>query len=131
MVNHRTSPMPADLPEHLKTWADYQERSTYERAIARGADAEVFRPALDTLRAVSALDALRANREAVELLVGRRWYVMQEAREAGKTWDAIGDALGITKQGAQDYYRRQIAKQETYAAEIHERDRARAALDTD
>lgn len=80
---------------------------------------------------MSALEALAANAAAVDALVGRRWYVMQDAREAGETWEAIGQALGVTKQGAQDYYRRQIAKQEHYAAEFHDAARARAGLDTD
>lgn len=53
---------------------------------------------------------------------------MQEAREVGATWEAIGDALGITKQGAQDYYRRQIEKQENFVPDILDATRARAAL---
>jgi hypothetical protein len=43
---------------------------------------------------VAALEALRANAKAVELLTGRRWYVMKSAREGGATWAQIGEALG-------------------------------------
>jgi hypothetical protein len=48
--------------------------------------------AVDELGDITALDALRANAELVQLLLGRRWYVMQDAREAGATWDEIGEA---------------------------------------
>lgn len=77
---------------------------------------------------VSALQALRANRRLVELLTGRRWSVMQYAREAGASWAAIGDALEMTKQGAIDWYRRKIDAQEQYVPEFHDASRARAVL---
>lgn len=64
-----------------------------------------------------------------ELLTGRRWPVMQEAREAGDSWTAIGDALGVTKQGAMDWYKRKITQQEKYVGQFHDTVRARAVLD--
>ena len=85
--------------------------------------------ALDQIPEVDAIEALAANAAAANLLIGRRWYVMQEAREAGATWESIGTALGITKQGAQDYYRRQIENHEKHAADFHDTARAWAALD--
>jgi hypothetical protein len=54
---------------------------------------------------------------------------MQAAREAGKTWDEIGSALGMSRQGAQDWYRRKIANQERYVPEFYDAERARAVLD--
>jgi hypothetical protein len=130
MVNHDHAP---ELAEHLETWSLYNERATWSRAIAQGSDEtqKVADHALAELPEVSALDALQANRSAVDLLIARRWYVIQEARESGATWEEIGAALGITKQGAQDYYRRQIEKQEQYAPSLHDAGRAHAALDKD
>lgn len=116
-----------DLPGHVATWRAFEGRSTWETVRDRGGDEGVIQRALDELPAVSALEALAANRAAVELLVGRRWYVMRDAREAGATWDQIGEALGITKQGAQDYYARKIAEQEKYVGDLHHAARARAA----
>ena len=121
--------MPPDLPEYLDVWSTYHQRTVWGRVIAQDGNKDVALRALSELPEASALDALTANRAAVDLLVGRRWYVMQEAREAGATWEAIGDALGITKQGAQDYYRRQIEKQEMFVSDLHDATLARAALD--
>ena len=131
MTENDVRQMPPDLPEHLTVWYTYGQRATWARVIAQGGNEATALRALAELPAASALDALKANRNAVDLLVGRRWYVMEEAREAGATWEAIGDALGITKQGAQDYYRRQIEKQETFVSGLHDAARAHAALDED
>lgn len=129
MTDAGTQNLPPDLRDHIGNWDTYESRQTWRRVLARGGDAAVARAALEKLPEVDALEALAANAAAVNLLVGRRWYVMQEAREAGATWEAIGKALGITKQGAQDYYRRQIENQEKYVADFHDAARARAALD--
>ena len=129
MTENNPLQMPPDLPEYIGVWSTYQQRAVWGRVIARGGNEDIALQALSELPEASALDALKANRAAVDLLVGRRWHVMEEAREAGATWEAIGDALGITKQGAQDYYRRQIEKQETFMSGLHDGARARAALD--
>ncbi len=121
--------LPPDIPEYLATWGAYTRRMAYESALAKDPENEVLRRMVDELPDVGPLEALAASRYAVDLLVGRRWYVMQAAREAGETWEAIGAALGISKQGAQDYYRRQIAQQEHYVSNLHDAERARAALD--
>jgi hypothetical protein len=78
---------------------------------------------------VAALEALRANAKAVELLTARRWYVIKSAREAGATWAQIGKALGITKQAAHDLYRRKIEEQEKYLPDLHDVAAARAVLE--
>jgi hypothetical protein len=50
------------------------------------------------------LDMLGALR-TVELAVSAaRRAVVAEAREAGTTWEEIGDALGITRQAAQQRF---------------------------
>ena len=84
---------------------------------------------IDSVAAITPAQALEANRRLVEFLTGRRWSVMQEAREAGDSWTVIGDALGVTKQGALDWYQRKIADQEKYAGKFHDTDRARAVVD--
>jgi hypothetical protein len=96
-------------------------------AFNQGGNEDVALQALSELPEASHLDALKANRAVVDLLAGRRWYVMQEAREAGATWEATGDALGITKRGTQDYYHRQIEKEEQLVSDLRDTDRVRAA----
>lgn len=86
------------------------------------------RAKLAELAPVTELQALTANRRLTDLLTSRRWMVMQEAREAGASWAAIGGALGMTKQGAIDWYKRKIADQEKYLPESHDATRARAVL---
>ena len=54
---------------------------------------------------------------------------MQAAREAGASWADIGAALGMSKQGAQDWYRRKVGEQTRYVPELHNNARAVAALD--
>src|SRR5690349_8474462 len=112
----------------LAVWQAFGSRMTWQMAIERGGDAQVAQDALAELPDVRAVDALEANRRLVELLTGRRWYVMRAAREAGASWSEIGAALGMSKQGAQDWYRRKIAEQERWAGDIHDAERARRAL---
>jgi hypothetical protein len=61
---------------------------------------------LDSTPEVSALYALAASAKIIDLLTANRWPVMNEAREDGAIWVELGAALGITKQGARDYYNR-------------------------
>jgi hypothetical protein len=77
---------------------------------------------------VSALDALRANTELVDLLIGRRWMVIQDAREAGATWEQIGQALGMSRRAARNWYKRKIRDQERYVADRHDVRRGRDAV---
>lgn len=111
-----------------QVWDAYGSRAVWQQVLERGGDRAVAQRALERLPAVSALEALEANREMVELLTNRRWYVMREAREAGASWPQIGAALGMSKQGAQDWYRRKIELQEQHVGDLHDADRARAAL---
>lgn len=120
-----------DVHQLLKVWEDFNSGETWREVSATGSDQarEGATHFLAEISEVAALEALRANAKAVELLTGRRWYVMKSAREAGATWAQIGDALGITKQAAHDFYSRKIEEQERYLSDLHDTAAARAVLD--
>jgi hypothetical protein len=114
----------------LRVWDTHQKRRTWRDAISRGGDRDVAERALAELEPVTALDALEANRRLVELLIGRRWSVMRDAIEAGASWSDVGAALGMSRQGAHDWYQRKIQNQETYVPDFHDASRARAVLES-
>ena len=118
----------ADEQGYFDTWDAYNLRLTWERDIENGGDRRVAQRALDRLPAVSPLDALAANRRLVDLLTLRRWYVMQAAREAGATWEQIGSALGMSKQGAYEWYKKAIAAEKQLVKDLDAAPRAQAAL---
>lgn len=64
----------------------------------------VFRRDLDQLAPVTALQVLRANEAAMTQLSAGRYRAMLAARADGESWSAIGAALGMSKQGAQDWF---------------------------
>lgn len=109
------------------------ERQLYVRGIeqgrAGGYPVEILVSSLAGLPPVSGLEALRASRKLEDLLLGRRWHIMRQARAEGSTWSEIGDALGMSKQAAQQLYRRKIESLELQSAEDGDLQRARAALD--
>ena len=57
-----------EADELLATWNTYDQRSTWEHVIRKGGDRQIAQGVLDGLPEVSALDALAANRQLVELL---------------------------------------------------------------
>ena len=92
------------------------------------------RPVLVQAAEVSALDALRANERIVSLLTGWRWLAIRQAREQGASWGDVGAALGMSKQGAWDLYRRAVQAQDTHAGEFFtaaDRARSTAVLTAD
>ncbi|WP_214941602.1 hypothetical protein [Arthrobacter sp. ISL-85] len=119
-----------DVHELLKVWEDFN-RGEASPGISTGSDQarEAAAHFLTEVSEVAALEALRANAKAVDLLTARRWYVMKSAREGGATWAQIGEALGITKQAAHDFYRRKIEEQEKYLPDLHDTAAARAVLE--
>jgi hypothetical protein len=114
-----------DTQAQRRMWSGVRDKN---RAKGDAQGQAVAEQALAELPEVTALQALRANARLVGLLTGRRWIAMQDAREAGASWEQIGEALGMSKQGAHDFYRRKIADQETYVGDLHDAERARAAL---
>lgn len=106
------SQLPPGIRQYLRILEIYGDRSALSRVLDTTTDAAGVQRALDELPEVDALDALAANAALVSLLTGHRWFVMRDAREDGATWEEIGAALGMTKQGAQDFYRRRIEEYE-------------------
>ena len=119
-----------DERELLQRWDHYHQRRIWTTVLTRAQTDDgrrVAQRAVDELGDITALDALRANSELVQLLLGRRWYVMGDAREAGATWDEIGEAVGMSRQGAYDWYKRKIAGRERLVPDVHDADRARCS----
>ena len=77
-----------------------------------GAEPDRLRAALAAvLDAGAPLDALRAGREARELLPAWESHLARQALAGGATWEAIGSALGISRQAAWERLRPGIAQQ--------------------
>jgi hypothetical protein len=70
--------------------------------------AEAFAAVLD---AGSPLSALQAAREVRELMPAWESHLARQALAAGATWEAIGAALGISRQAAWERLRPGIAGQ--------------------
>ena len=104
-----------DERDLLQTWSSYLSRLMWLGAL-RHAETEqsqlVAQNAIDALPSGTAIEALRANAQLVELLIGGRWSVIQAAREAGKTWDEIGAVLGLLPQDAERTYGGSSGQQE-------------------
>jgi hypothetical protein len=92
-------------------------RQTIAKLTAEGKDASLLIATNDAEDQISTLDALRAGDRIAKLLNGWRWNLMRQAREEGRSWSEIGAALDMTKQGAFDYYRNAVDRQEQYAPE--------------
>ncbi|MBB3053540.1 hypothetical protein FHS23_004594 [Prauserella isguenensis] len=120
-----------DERELNATWNTYFEREFCRRADARSDGDPVFGHVLAGLAPVTAVQALEANRRLVELMTGRRWVVMRDAREAGASWAEIGAALGMSRQAAHEWYQRKIELQEQRVPEFHDTARSRAVLEPD
>jgi len=124
-----------DERELTEVWELLHERRMWEhaRACARTRGQEdherVADQALSKVVPVTALQGLTANARLVDLLVGRRWIVMQQAREDGATWEEIGAALGMARQSAWEWYRDRIDAQERLGREYNDAARERAALE--
>jgi hypothetical protein len=83
-----------------------------EKRHEAGHPVAVLVKALAELPGVSGLQALEASRRVVELLSGARWHMIRQAREEGSSWTQVGNALGMSKQAAYDFYRRKLDQQD-------------------
>jgi hypothetical protein len=120
------------MDELLRVLRISDQRELYQHGIeqgrAAGRSVERLEGALMKLPGVTGLDALRASRRVVELLTGARWHMMRQAREEGASWNDIGQALGMTRQAAHDFYRRKIEQQEQDIPGLYNTVRSRAVL---
>ncbi len=91
------------------------DRAAIARYTAEGRDIPVWATESAAAEQVSTLDALQAGDRIAKLLNGWRWQLMRQAREEGRSWSEIGAALDMTKQGAFEYYRNAVDRQEQYA----------------
>ncbi|MFE3654100.1 hypothetical protein ACFXO2_41090 [Streptomyces sp. NPDC059152] len=55
---------------------------------------------------VSALEALAATRLLAESMTASRGWITGEARREGASWTEIGQALGMTRQSAWEFFKR-------------------------
>ncbi|MFI5783779.1 hypothetical protein [Nocardia sp. NPDC051570] len=119
-----------DERELFAVWNTYFHNELTRKGLAHAdtAGREALQNDLTQHAEVTAVQALEANRRLVRMLTGRRWMTMRDAREAGDSWTTIGAALGVSKQGAVDWYKRKIADQEKYVGDFHDSDRARAVV---
>jgi hypothetical protein len=120
------------LNELLRVLRISDQREQYRHGIEQsrlsGRPVKLLVAALAKLPGVTGLDALRASRRVVELLTGARWHMMRQAREEGASWSDIGNALGMSRQAAHDFYRRKI-EQEQDDSRVHNTARSRAVGD--
>ncbi len=64
--------------------------------------------AVDSLP-VEPLDALREVSRSEAQLDELRWKQIEAARDAGASWAEIGDALGVSRQSAWEYFTRRVS----------------------
>ena len=82
--------------ETWQAWSDAEAmRTARRRTEERGESLAVFDQHPEWTQGPGPLQALAANREVVDQLVGWRWAAMREAREQGHGWAEIGAALGV------------------------------------
>jgi hypothetical protein len=63
---------------------------------------------LATLPPVTALGSRQASARLIDVLTDGRWRVMQRGPRRGRNVARIGQALGRSRQGAQDWHRRDL-----------------------
>jgi hypothetical protein len=104
-----------NLRRLLATWENWSARDTLTRALTTATTEDSRRRTTRSLAevpTVSALDALHAGTELVELLGGWQWQAMYAARVEGASWEQIGTALHTTAPEARDRYLRFLDRQE-------------------
>jgi hypothetical protein len=98
--------------ETWQAWSDAEAmRTARARMTARGASLAVFDQHPEWTQGPGPLQALAANREVVDQLVGWRWSAMREAREQGHSWAEIAAALGVDAQQARQAYLERVQQQ--------------------
>ena len=99
--------------ETWQAWSDAEVMRTARTWMAvRGESRAVFDQHPEWIQGPGPLQALAANREVVEQLVGWRWGAMREAREQGHSWAEIGAALGVDATQARQVDLEQVQQQQ-------------------
>jgi hypothetical protein len=113
--------MTASQPRHPFTiaWETWQAWSNAEvmrtartRMAARGESLAVFDQHPEWTQGSGPLEALAANREVVDQLVGWRFGAMRQAREHGHGWAEIGATLGLDPERASGFYLERVQRQQ-------------------
>jgi hypothetical protein len=98
--------------ETWQAWSDAEVmRTARTRMAARGESLAGFDQHPEWTQGPGPLQALAANREVVEHLVGWRFGAMREAREQGHGWVEIGAALGLDADQASRFYLERVQRQ--------------------
>jgi hypothetical protein len=98
--------------ETWQAWSDAEAMRTARRRTGeRGESLAVFDRHPEWTKGPGPLQALAANREMVEQLVGWRWGAMRAAREQGHSWAEIGAALGVDAEQARQAYLERVEQQ--------------------
>jgi hypothetical protein len=98
--------------ETWQAWSDAEAmRTARQRTAARGRSLTVFDQHPDWTQGPGPLQALAANREVVDQLIGLRWQAMREAREQGHGWAEIGAALSVDAGQARQFYLERVERQ--------------------
>jgi hypothetical protein len=116
------------VPKHpfnqaLETWNAWSEANLWQHILdksrASGEEADLRRrlPDLDKLtQGPAPLEALRANHQLVSFLGGWRWHAVRQAREQGRGWHEIAQALDVKPNRARDAYLERLDRQREVAA---------------
>jgi hypothetical protein len=111
-----------ELPKHpftraLETWEAWSMANTMRSALATAreqGDHETlarFERYPEWTQGPGPLEALRANREVVDLMTGWQWQAMRDARERGHGWREIGAALQVDGDQAKRDYLKTVDQQ--------------------
>ncbi len=118
MAEHPTAEHP--FTRALRTWEAWCSADTWRRVVAHAREHGQDLSALGDLEELTSgahpLEALRANREVVELMMGWQWQAMRAAREQGYGWKEVGHALGVDAEQARQAYLAAIGRQERAAS---------------
>ncbi len=122
-------PVTESTPEHpfthaLRTWEAWSSADSWTRVVAHAHQQDRDLSGLGDLEELTSgpdpLAALRANREVVEIMTGWRWQAMRAAREQGRGWHEIGEALGLDAEEARRNYMAAVERQELAATAMPE-----------
>jgi hypothetical protein len=106
----------------LETWEAWSMADTMRQALQQARQVGDHKTLADFQRypqwtqGPGPLEALAANRELVDLLTGWRWGAMRQAREQGRGWHEIGQALDVEADKARSAFLERLDRQRTVAA---------------